>query len=147
MENHWLDKGKLPEPVAKRGRLERKVLLYVWWNYEVLVLVYFEIILDGRAINAEVYSGQLINMYKVISEKYPGLVNRKPVLLQQENIKPHTAKVTRNKIEELGSFKLLLHPAFSPDLAPSDYYLFRSMAKFLRGKKFESKGDVANAVR
>ncbi|CAH2092463.1 unnamed protein product [Euphydryas editha] len=81
MENQWLDKGQLPEPIAKR-----------------------------------------------------------------DNAKPLTTKVTRNKIEELGGIELLPYPAFSPDLAPSDYYLFRSMAKFLRGKKFESKGDVKNAV-
>ncbi|CAH2101193.1 unnamed protein product [Euphydryas editha] len=91
--------------------------------------------------------GQLMRMYEVISEKYPGLVNGKRVLLQQDNAKPHTAKVTRYKIEELGGVELLPHPEFSTDLAPSDYYLFRSMAKFLRGEKFESKGDVKNAVR
>jgi histone-lysine N-methyltransferase SETMAR len=58
------------------------------------------------------------------------------VLLQQDNARPHTAKKTLQKIEELEGFELLPHPAFSPDLEPSDYYLFRSMAQFLRGKKF-----------
>jgi hypothetical protein len=42
--------------------------------------------------------------------------------------------------------ELLPHPAFSVDLEPSDYYLFRSMAQFLRGKKFQSVADVENTV-
>jgi hypothetical protein len=41
---------------------------------------------------------------------------------------------------------MLPHPAFSPDLEPSDYYLFRSMAQFLRGKMFQSVADVEVAV-
>jgi histone-lysine N-methyltransferase SETMAR len=85
-------------------------------------------------------------MYTVLLEKSPALVNRKRVLLQQDNARPHTAKKTLQKIEELEGIELLPHPAFSPDLAPSDYYLFRSMAQFLRGKKFQSVADVQVAV-
>jgi hypothetical protein len=83
---------------------------------------------DGRTINAEVYSQQLEKMCTVLLEKYPALVNRKRVLLQQDNARPHTAKKTLQKIEELEDIELLPHPASSPDLEPSNYYLFRSMA-------------------
>jgi hypothetical protein len=58
------------------------------------------------------------------------------VLLQQDNARAHTAKKTLQKIEELEDIELLQHTAFSSDLEPSDYYLFRSMAQFLRGKIF-----------
>jgi histone-lysine N-methyltransferase SETMAR len=75
-------------------------------------------------------------MYTVLLEKYPSLMNRKRVLLKQDNARPHTAKKTLQKIEELEGIELLPHPAFSPDLGTSDYYLFCSMAQFLRGKKF-----------
>jgi hypothetical protein len=47
------------------------------------------------------------------------LVNRKRVLLQH-NSRPHTAKKNLQKIEELEGTELLKHPAFSPDLEPSD---------------------------
>jgi hypothetical protein len=73
---------------------------------------------DGRTINAEVYSQQLEKMYKVLLENYPALVNRKRVLLQQDNARPHTAKKTLQKIEDLEGIELLPHPAFSPDLEP-----------------------------
>jgi hypothetical protein len=55
------------------------------------------------------------------------------MLLQQDNIRPHTAKKTPQKIEELGGIELLPHPTLSPDLEPSDYYLFCSVAQFFRG--------------
>jgi hypothetical protein len=68
------------------------------------------------------------------------------VLLQQDNALPNTAKKTLQKIEELEAIELLPHPAFSPDLEPSDYYLFCSMAQFLCGKKFQFVADVEVAV-
>jgi histone-lysine N-methyltransferase SETMAR len=59
------------------------------------------------------------------------------MLLQQNNACPHMAKKTLQKIKELEDTELLLHPAFSPDLAPSDYYLFHSMDQFLCCKNFK----------
>jgi hypothetical protein len=55
-------------------------------------------------------------------------------------------KETLQKIGELEGTELLPHPAFHPDLEPSDYYLFRSMTQFLHGKKFQSVVDVEFAV-
>jgi histone-lysine N-methyltransferase SETMAR len=85
-------------------------------------------------------------MCTVLLRKYPALVNQKRVLLQQDNAHPHTAKKTLQKIEELEGIELLPHPAFSPDLEPSDYYMFRFMAQFLHGKNFQSVADVEYAV-
>jgi histone-lysine N-methyltransferase SETMAR len=82
-------------------------------------------------------------MYAVLLEKYLAPVYRKHMLLKQDNAPPHTAKKTLQIIDELEGIELLPHPAFSPDLAPSDYYyLFSYMAQFHRGKKFQSVVEV-----
>jgi histone-lysine N-methyltransferase SETMAR len=144
LQKQWFDKGQLPVPVAKRARFEKKVLLCVWWNYKGLI--YYKLVPDGRTINAEVYSQQLEKMYTVLLEKYPALVYQKRMLLQHDNAPPHTATKTLQIIEELEGIKLLPHPTFNPDLEQSDYYVFRSMARFLRGKKFQFLVDVEVAV-
>jgi len=51
--------------------------------------------------------------------------------------------MTRQKFLQLG-WDLLPHPPYSPDLAPSDYYLFRSLQKFLNGQTFTTNEDVKN---
>ena len=86
-------------------------------------------------------------MYAELCRKYPALVNRKRVVLQQDNTKPHTARQTKEKVRNLDAIELLPHPAYSPDLAPSDYHLFRSMAHFLRGRSFNNLGEVENGCR
>ena len=144
MRNQWLNPGQLPRPVAQHGRFEHKVLLCVWWNYEGPI--HFELVSDGRGITAQLYSEQLERMYEVLKCKYPALVNRKRVLLQQDNAPPHVARTTKDKITELKGIELLPHPAYSPDLAPSDYYLFRSMAHYLQGRRFDNVEEVEAGI-
>ena len=41
------------------------------------------------------------------------------------------------------SFELLPHPPYTPDLAPSNYWLFADLKKILQGKRFDSNEEVA----
>ncbi|GFG39843.1 hypothetical protein Cfor_08823, partial [Coptotermes formosanus] len=41
----------------------------------------------------------------------------------------------------------LPHPAYSPDLAPSDCHLFEPTKGFLGGKRFQNNGDIIAGVR
>lgn len=138
--NQWLNRRQLSEQVPKRERFSKKLLLCVWWNFEGVI--HFEVLENNVVIDADLYCVQLDRMYMKLKEKYPALVNRKRILLQHDNAKPHTARKTKEKINELDAFELLPHPAYSPDLAPSDYHLFRSMAHFLRGRRFNNLDDV-----
>ena len=52
----------------------------------------------------------------------------------QDNARSHIAKITQHKIEEL-VWELPSYPPYSPDLASSDYHLFRSKERFLEDKK------------
>ena len=45
------------------------------------------------------------------------------------------------KLHELG-FELLSHPAYSPDLAPSNFSLFSDLKRMLTGKKFNANEEV-----
>jgi histone-lysine N-methyltransferase SETMAR len=73
LQKQWHDKGQLPVPVAKRECFEKNVLLCIWWKYKGLI--YYELVPDGRMINAEVYSLKLEKMYTVLLKKYLELMN------------------------------------------------------------------------
>ena len=45
------------------------------------------------------------------------------------------------KLNELG-FELLTHLPYSPDLAPSDFFLISDLKRMLAGKKFKSNDEV-----
>ena len=119
------------------------MLLCVWWS--VRGLVHFEVLEHGQTINADLYCEQLDRVNQSLIENYPAIVNRKGVILQHDNARPHCAKRTMEKINELG-WEVLPHPPYSPDIAPSDFHLFRSLQHFLCGKKFESLDGIQYAI-
>ena len=59
---------------------------------------------------------------KEMEEKRTELATPKDVIFHQDNARSHTSLVTRKKLLELG-WEVMPHPPYSPDLAPSDYYL------------------------
>ena len=44
-------------------------------------------------------------------------------------------------------WEVLPHPSYSPDLAPSDYHLFRFVKDQLHGQRYETTEAIQKAVR
>ena len=63
------------------------------------------------------------------------------MILQHDNARPHVDKPVKTYLEML-KWEILPHPPYTPDIAPSDYYLFRSMAHGLADQKFHSYEDI-----
>ena len=62
-------------------------------------------------------------------------VKKKTMLFHQDNAPCHKSIAIMAKLHKL-HFELLPHPPYSPDLAPSDYYLLADLKRMLRGKRF-----------
>jgi len=62
-----------------------------------------------------------------------------------DNARLHTAHLTINTILQL-NWEILEHPAYSPDLAPSDFHLFGPPKNALRGRRFAADDEVKEAV-
>ena len=56
----------------------------------------------------------------------PAVVNRKTVFFLEDNARPHVAKIIGAKVRSVGCERLV-HPPYSPDIVPTDYYLFRDL--------------------
>ena len=63
------------------------------------------------------------------------------MILLHDKARPHDAKTTRSTIENLG-WEVFSHPTYSPDFAPSDYHLFRSMQHFLSEKNYQDLEEI-----
>ena len=141
-KRQWLDPGQASVQTPKRNIHGKKVMLCVWWD--IKGILYFELLQPKQTVNAQLYSQQLTRLDEKIREKRtgPGHGNRKVILLH-DNARPHVAIKTKETIIELG-WEVMTHPAYSPDLAPSDYYLFRSLEHSLREKSFSNVDDLKN---
>ena len=67
------------------------------------------------------------------------------VLLYQNNALVHKSINAMAEINEL-KFKLLPYAPYLPDLAPSNYFLFLNLKKWLGGQRFANNEEVESAV-
>ena len=101
--------------------------------------------LPKRSTITGVYYANLLDQLRTaIREKRRGKLS-KGVLLQQDNAGVHTCKVAMDAAERNG-YELIPHSAYSPDLAPSDFFLFPNLKKNIRGLHFRSDEEVVTAV-
>jgi len=114
-----------------------KVLASIFWGQDGILLI--DYLPKGQTINAEYYSSLLVQMKDILKEKCRGKVTKR-VLFLHDNAPAHQALATQMKLVYLG-FQCLDHPPYSPDLAPSDYYLFPGLKKQLKGHDFLSDGE------
>jgi histone-lysine N-methyltransferase SETMAR len=105
----------------------------------------YDLLRPNKTINSAVYCQQLDRVNECLKEKRPHLVNRKGIVFHQNNARPHVSKMMQQKLKEL-NWEILDHPPYSPDLAPSDYHLFRSLQKHLINKKSERFEEVNFAI-
>ncbi|KAF2363313.1 hypothetical protein FHG87_005940 [Trinorchestia longiramus] len=85
-------------------------------------------------------------MHARLSEKRPALVYRRGPILLHDNARLHVARMTVQKLTELG-YNTLPHPLYSPDLLPADYHLFKHLSTFLDGKTLRSKQEVETTFK
>ena len=108
-------------------------MLSVWWG--VKGIIYWELLPDGCTVTADLYCQQLDR----VAQKLKGKHDR--IYFLHDNARSRVAKSTREKLLELG-WVTILHPAYSPDLALTDYHLFRSLSNHLREKKFDDESSL-----
>ena len=75
-----------------------------------------------------------------IVKRWPNMA-KKNILFRQDNAPRHKSIKTMAKLHKL-HYELLPLPPYSPDLTPSDYWLFADLKKMLAGKKFISNEEA-----
>ena len=92
---------------------------------------------EKTTINSDYYISEHEEIREVIKRERHGKLI-KGILLQHDDARPNVSYQTRDAIHRLGS-ECLPHAPYSPNLAPSDYWLFGEMKRPLRGRNSDFK--------
>ena len=98
----------------------------------------------GHTITVAYSVDLLRQLWETIKQIRGGKLTR-GVLFHLDNALAHTSTVTTSAIQKYG-FELVEDPPYSPDLPPSDYYLFPKMKSELDRHHFVREDYVINAV-
>ena len=110
--------------------------------FEDADVIYYKQLKSNETNTGERYRTQLMRLSRVLREKRPQYEqSHEKVILQHDNARSRVAKPVKTYLETFKK-EVLPHPPYSPDIAPSDYYLFRSMAHGLADQQFLSHEDI-----
>ena len=125
--------------VESRFQNARKVMICIFWSFGNLLMI--RILPPGTTYNTNYVLTTLIpDLEEVALTKRP-VSGLKSYTLHWDNARPHRSKDTVAELKEKckGS---LVHPPYSPDLAPSDFFLFGYLKHELEGKVINDENDL-----
>uniref|UniRef100_A0A0A9YJU3 Mariner Mos1 transposase n=2 Tax=Lygus hesperus TaxID=30085 RepID=A0A0A9YJU3_LYGHE len=133
------------QSAPKKAKVENsagKVMATVFWDNQGILLI--DNLERGTTINADRYCEVLEKLRAAIKRKRPGKLSKK-VLFFHDNARPHSANVTKELLRKF-DWDIFPHPPYSPDLAPSDFFLFPSLKSHLGGRRFVNNEELDQAV-
>ena len=101
-----------------------------------------ELLPKNQTINKDVYAGQLNTLRDRIAKKRQ---HKGQIHLLHDNARPLVAKLVQEKLQQF-CWMVVPHPLYLPDLAPSDFHLFRSMQHFLNEQELNDDEEVKSAI-
>ena len=124
----WKHSGTHPPKQYKIVSSTGKVIASVFRDSQGLIIIdYLE---QGQTINGTYYAAEFRRLHQKIAKNGSGKLTR-GVLLLQDNAPAYTSQVVMTAATECG-LEVLPHPPYSPDMAPSDFYMFPKLKSTLR---------------
>ena len=98
----------------------------------------------GQSVNQEFYLEVLRRLRQNVRRKHPVLWRSGDWFLHHDNAPAHTSLCVTRYLAPLG-WTVVPHPPYSPDLVPCDLFLFPTIKKTLKGKRFATVEEVKTA--
>lgn len=116
----------------------RKILVTVIWGIKGFYIIDF--LPEGESFNTPYYIDNILNPLADQKVTIWPSSRTKRMWLHLDNCRVFNSKMSFQKYDEYG-FKRPPQPAYSPDVAPSDFFLFGFAKNSLKGQKFTSLED------
>ena len=131
----WATKHSKRPIIAKRSLSTKTVLYAIFFSGEgVAIKVPVK---KGKSITGKYYKVVLKKLKKYYQKRCPA-TGFKHVRLLHDNAPAHTFAIVTAFLKK-EKVTVLPHPPYSPDLAPSDFFLFPKLKAFLAGRKYQSQ--------
>ena len=104
-------------------------------------IIHKEFVPPGQAVNAAFYVEVLKRLRENVRRKRPDHWRNNKWLLHHNNALAHAALLTRRVLTD-NNMIVMPHPPYSPDLAPSDFFLFPKLKMKLKGRRFQTLEEI-----
>ena len=100
----------------------------------------------GQTVNQVYYLEVLKRLREKVRKKRPEIFASNSWILHHDKAPAHTALSLREFLATK-QITVLKHPAYSPYLTPSDFFLFPKIKKILKGRHFDDIDDIRSNTK
>ncbi len=143
MSKQWIDKGGARPKKALHCTTKKTTMLICFFDFEGIL--HHEFVPQKQRVKSEYNAQVLARLREKIWKKRPTLWKDNSYFILHNNAPIHTAHHTVTCMMET-EMNDLPHPAYSPDLALCDFWLFPMMKKQLKGREFKRILDLQAAI-
>jgi histone-lysine N-methyltransferase SETMAR len=139
-DSFWGKKDDPPTTAPKVTVESSKLMVVVFWGVDDVPVIKF--LERGKTMTAALFQEVVI---KPLSEIASSLPKEEKMLVHWDNASSHRAASSRDMVKE-SILTLLPQPAYSPDVSPSDFFLFGYLKSQLKGKKCKTAAELEERV-
>ena len=141
--SQWKHAGSPRPKKARQSKSTHKLLMIPFFNSTGMI--YMQWVPAGQTVNKEYYVEVLREFRKRFHQIRPALFQSGQWHFRQDNAPVHNSILVTDYLSKMG-IRTVPHPPYSPDLAPSDFYLFPKLKENLRGCRYETIEEMKEAV-
>jgi len=130
-----------PRPKKFRWSKSRMKTMLLNFFFDIRGIVHYEFVPAGQTVNQVYYLEVLERLHEKVRQKRPKLFPNNSWILHHDNAPAHTALSVR-KFLVTKQITVLEYPAYSLDLAPSDFFLFSKVKEILKGRHLMTSGAL-----
>lgn len=135
-----------PQDKAKLNQTQFRVLYAIFYDMQGLLLAHP--VPEHTSMTAEYYSYLLRDhLVPAIKRRRRGNSGKeKDIILLHDNTALHSAKLTQAALKDL-DIETIPQPPDSPDLLPSEYWLFPHLKDLIKGSSFKDRSSTWSAIQ
>jgi len=130
-----------PSQESENEQIQNQIMLICFFDSKGIV--HKEFVPPGQTVNQTFYREVLERLRKSVARVRPGIA--RTWMLHHDNAPCHTA-VSINEFLIEKCIPVVPQPPYSPDLSPSDLFLFPRLKNHLKGRQFVTLDNVQKSV-
>lgn len=138
----WLPRGSSGPIKFKSQKSAQKVMATIFWDSDGVILI--DYLKGQRTVTGAYYANVLRKLKEALVRKRKGKLHG-GILFHHDNAPAHSVRVAKEVLREF-RWEVLPHPPYSPDLAPSDFFLFPKLKEMLKGTHFSDVEEAKNTA-
>jgi histone-lysine N-methyltransferase SETMAR len=135
----WLQADQEPPERTRHTIQDEKVMVTIVWSVDGFHVV--DHLPNGVKFNADYYANHIL--IPLLDSN--AFVPPKKLIVHADNAPVHRAEKCQKMMQEF-EFERAPHPPYSPDLAPSDFFLFGYVNDKLRGKHNQDREELMDNI-